>query len=54
MCAAGGGHTDVVQVLLSRHDVGINMRDKVCLNGNLHWISGLLSFVFPLMAAHVH
>ena len=30
MCAAGGGHTDVVQVLLSQQDVDINMRDKVC------------------------
>ena len=30
MCAARGGHTDVVQVLLSREDVDINMRDKVC------------------------
>ena len=33
MYAAEGGHTDVVQVLLSRQDVDINMRDKVC-NGN--------------------
>ena len=32
MWAAVGGHTDVVQVLLS---VDINMRDKVCpSNGN--------------------
>ena len=30
MSAAGGGHTDVVQVLLSRQDVDINMRDEVC------------------------
>ena len=30
MCAAGGGHTDVVQVLLGQQDVNINMRDKVC------------------------
>ena len=30
MYAAGGGHTDVVQVLLSQQDVDINMRDKVC------------------------
>ena len=30
MYAAYGGHTDVVQVLLSRQDVDINMRDKVC------------------------
>ena len=30
MCAAEGGHTDVVQVLLSQQDVDINMRDKVC------------------------
>ena len=30
MLAALGGHTDVVQVLLSRQDVDINMRDKVC------------------------
>ena len=29
MCAALEGHTDVVQVLLSRQDVDINMRDKV-------------------------
>ena len=30
MCAAVGGPADVVQVLLSRQDVDINMRDKVC------------------------
>ena len=30
MCAAGGGHTDVVQVLLSQQDVNINMKDEVC------------------------
>ena len=30
MFAALKGHTDVVQVLLSRQDVDINMRDKVC------------------------
>ena len=28
--AAIAGHTDVVQVLLSRQDVDINIRDKVC------------------------
>ena len=38
MFAAGGGHTDVVQVLLSLQDVDINMRDKVCNgNGHLHF-----------------
>ena len=30
MCAALEGHTDVVQILLSRQDVDINMRDEVC------------------------
>ena len=30
MWAAVGGHTDVAQVLLSRQDVDINMRDEVC------------------------
>ena len=34
MYAAVGGHIDVVQVLLSRQDVDINMRDKVG-NGQL-------------------
>ena len=29
MCAAVGGHTEVVQLLLSRQDVNINMTDKV-------------------------
>ena len=31
MCAAVGGHTEVVQLLLSRQDVNINMRDKVII-----------------------
>ena len=39
MYAAVGGHTDVVQVLLSRQDVDINMRDKV---GNGHKLSTIL------------
>ena len=30
ICAAEGGHTDVIQVLLSRQDVDINVRDEVC------------------------
>ena len=30
MYAAGEGHTDVVQVVLSQQDVDINMRDEVC------------------------
>ena len=30
MRAAVEGHTDVVQVLLSRQDVDINTRDEVC------------------------
>ena len=34
MCAAGNGHTDVVQVLLIRKDLDINMRNKV---GNGHF-----------------
>ena len=29
MCAAVGGHTDVVQILLSQQDLDINGRDKV-------------------------
>ena len=29
MCAAVGGHTEVVQLLLSRQNLDINMRDKV-------------------------
>ena len=29
MCAAARGHTDVVQLLLSKQDVDINLRDKV-------------------------
>ena len=29
MFAAGAGHTDVVQLLMSRKDVDINMTDKV-------------------------
>ena len=45
MLAAGGGHTGVVQVLLSRQDVDINMRDEVC-NGNGHLPSH--------MSLHVH
>ena len=47
MYAAGGGHTDVVQVLLSRQDVDINMRDKVCPS---QWNGHLLSH----MSLHVH
>ena len=43
MYAAVGGHTDVVQVLLSRQDVDINMRDEV-------YPSQLLSH----MSLHVH
>ena len=31
MCAAVGGHTEVVQLLLSRQDVNINMTDKVII-----------------------
>ena len=43
MCAAQEGHTDVVQVLLSRQDVDINMRDKVCNgNGIRHVTAGLI------------
>ena len=37
MYAARGGHTDVVQVLLSRQDVDIDMRDEVTiLHMSLH------------------
>ena len=30
ICAAEEGHTDMVQVLLSRQDVDINKIDEVC------------------------
>lgn len=30
MCAAARGHTGVMEALLSRQDLDINMRDKVC------------------------
>ena len=45
MCAAGGGHTDVVQVLLSRQDVDINMRDEVCPS-QLKWTLTITQFHF--------
>ena len=49
MAAAAGGHTDVVQVLLSRQDVGTNMTDKVCYyihrSISHQWSMGIINII---------
>ena len=51
MCVAGRGHTEVVQLLLSRQDVDINMRDKVIFIALDHDL--LFIYIQPVMYCNI-